>query len=106
MHYRIAVDPQLNISAAELAAAWNAGSYAAGAPAAVDDMAGQTFLSPEITVALITAAVSIPTTVIATFISDYLKQKYIDPDSPKVTITTISTPAGEPVWIVKQEEVK
>ena len=30
MHYRIALDPQLNISAAELAAAWNAGATLPG----------------------------------------------------------------------------
>ena len=106
MQYRIALDPKLNISATELAEAWNAGSYADQAPAAVDDMAGQTFLSPEITVVLLTAAISIPTTVIATFISEYLKKKFIDREPPKTTVTTISTPDGEPVWIVKQEEVK
>ena len=105
MQYRIALDPKLNISAAELAEAWNADSYADQAPAAIDDMAGQTFLT-ELTVILLTAAVTIPTTVIATFISEYLKKKYIDQEPPKTTVTTISTPDGEPVWIVKQEEVK
>ena len=102
MQYRVALDPHLEVSAAEFAAAWNASQYAAKAPATVSDVSGETFLSPEITVALITAAVSIPATVMATFVSEYLKKKFIDKDTPKVTVTTIETPEGEPVWIIKQ----
>lgn len=61
-------------------------------------------MSPEITIALITAAVSIPTTVIATFVSDYLKKKFIEKDTPKVTMTTINTPDGRPIWIIQRTE--
>lgn len=104
MQYRIALDPKLELFASEFAAAWNGEPPLDDAPAAVDEVPTASFLSPDITVALITAAVSIPTTVIATFISDYLKKKFIEKDTPKVTVTTISTPDGQPVWIIKQAE--
>jgi hypothetical protein len=104
MQYRVALDPQLELSAAEFAAAWNESQYAQDAPAKVDDAAGQTFMSPEITVALISAAASIPATIIAGFVTEYLKKKFINKDVPKVTVTAISTPDGEPVWIIKQTQ--
>jgi hypothetical protein len=104
MQYRIALDPQLGLSAAEFADAWNASQYAEDAPAVVDEVSRESFLSPEITVALITAAISIPTTVIANFVSEYLKKKFIEKNAPKVTVTTISTPDRQPVWIIRQTE--
>jgi hypothetical protein len=103
MQYLIALDPQLNLSAAEFAAAWNAGEHVAAGTASVSEVPPESFLSPEVTVALIAAAAYIPTTVIANFISEYLKKKFIDKDKPKVTVTTISTPDGQPVLIIKQE---
>ena len=103
MQQRIALDPKLGLSAAEIAAAWNS-SQAENGEATVDSAPPGTFLSPEMTIVLVTAAVSIPTTVVATFISEYLKEKFIDKDPPKVTVTTISAPEGQPVWIVTQEE--
>jgi hypothetical protein len=104
MQYRIALDPQLELSAAEFAATWNANPPVEDAPAVVDEVSGESFLTPEITVALITAAVSIPTTVIANFVSEYLKKKFIEKKTQKVTVTTITTPDGQPVWIIKQTE--
>lgn len=104
MQYRLALDPQLELSAPEFAEAWNASQYAENAPAVVDKVPKESFLSPEITVALITAAVSIPTTVIATFVSEYLKKKFIEKDAPNVTVTSINTPDGQPVLIIKQAE--
>lgn len=103
MQYLIALDPQLELPAGEFAEAWNASSNAKDAPASVDVISKESFISPELTVALISAAVSIPTTIIATFISECLKKKYLD-KAPKVTVTTITTPDGTPVWIVKQAE--
>ena len=96
MQYLVALDPQLGLAAAEFVAAWNASDQAATGTAAVDESPQQSFLPIEITVALITAAVSIPTGVIATFVSEYLKHKFIEKDEPKVTVTTISTPDGRP----------
>ena len=104
MQYRVALDPQLELPAAEFAAAWNASPYAADAPAVVADASRESFLSPEITITLITAAVSIPTTVIATFVSEYLKKKFIEKEAAKVTVTTINTPDGQPVWIIRRTE--
>jgi hypothetical protein len=104
MQYRIALDPQIELLATEFVAAWNASPSAKNAPAIVDNISGQSFLSPDITLVLITAAAAIPTTVLSTFISDYLKKKFINKDAPKVTVTTISTPDGEPVLIIKKTE--
>ena len=104
MQYRVAFDPQLEMSAAEFADAWNASQYSKDAPAVVDVVPSETLLSPEITIALIAAAISIPTTVITSFISEYLKKKFIEKKSPKVTTTTISTADGQPVLIVKRVE--
>jgi len=104
MQYLIALDPQLNLTAAEFADAWNASDYTAQGAAAAGEAPGQIFLPLEVSVALISAAASIPATIIATFVSDYLKHKFIEGDKPEVTVTTISTPDGRPVWIVKQEK--
>lgn len=102
MQYHVALDPELELSASEFVTAWNASQHAAEAPASLAEASRESFLSPEITVALISAAVSVPTTIIATFISDYLKKKFIEKEAPKVTVTTIYTPDGQPVWIIKQ----
>ncbi len=104
MQYRVALAPQLELSASEFVAAWNTSQHAEGAPAVVDEVLRESFLSPETTVALITVAVTIPATVIASFVSEYLKKKFIEREPPKVTVTTISAPDGQPVWIVKQTE--
>jgi len=37
MQYRVALDPQLELSATEFAAAWNVSEHAADAPAVVDE---------------------------------------------------------------------
>jgi len=103
MGYLVALDPQLGVSATEFVAAWNASEHAGDAPASVSEAPPASFLAPEVTVALITAAASIPATVIADFVSEYLKHKFIEKDEPKVTVTTISAPDGQPVLIVKQE---
>ena len=104
MPYLVALDPHLDLPADEFVAAWNSSDQAAHGPASLAEEARHTFLTPEVTMVLIAAAVSIPTTVIASFISEYLKKKFIDKAAPKVTVTTVSTPEGQPVWIIKQEE--
>jgi hypothetical protein len=104
MQHLVALDPQLGISAAEFVAAWNESEHAAANPATVDEAPRPAFLPLEVTVALISAAATIPATVIATFVSEYLKQKYLKEDKPKVAVTTITTPDGQPVLIIKREE--
>ena len=104
MPVRVALDPKLGLSAAEFVAAWNAGDTAARGTATVDTSPAASFLTPEVTMALIAAAASIPASVIANLVTEVLKKKLIDKDTPKVTVTTISTPDGQPVLIIKQRE--
>jgi hypothetical protein len=104
MQYLVALDPQLGVSATEFVAAWNASEHADDAPASLSEASQETFLAPEVSVALIAAATSIPATVIANFVSEYLKHKFIEKDDTKVTVTTISAPDGQPVLIIKQAE--
>ncbi len=109
MRYQIAFDPQLDLTSAEFVDAWNASEHAADSPASLPAAGDATaeptraFLPIEITVALITAATVIPTTVIATFVSDYLRHKFID-SAPSVTVTTIETPDGQPVLVITRRE--
>lgn len=105
MQYLVALDPQLGVSATEFVAAWNASEHADDAPASLSEAPQEAFLAPEVSVALIAAAASIPATVIASFVSEYLKHKFIEKDDPSVTVTTISTPDGQPVLIIQQAEM-
>lgn len=102
MNYLVALAPSLELSAAEFVTAWNESEQGVGV-ASVAKAEATTFLTPELTVALIAAAASVPATIVATFVSEYLKKKFIDKEGPKVTVTTISTPDGKPVMIIKQE---
>lgn len=104
MQYRVALDPQLELSAAEFVDVWNATPPVEEASASLAKSSAESFLSPGVTVALISAAASIPTTIIAGFVTEALKQKFLNKAAPKVTVTTISTPDGEPVWIIKQTQ--
>ncbi|MEI6848359.1 MAG: hypothetical protein WCK32_10160, partial [Chlorobiaceae bacterium] len=70
MQYNLAIDPLLNISASEFVAAWNSSGYAEQAEASVQSSPASLFLTPNMTEILLTAALSIPATVIATFITD------------------------------------
>jgi hypothetical protein len=105
MGYLVALDPQLGITASEFVTAWNASEHAEDAPASVGEAPQESFMAPEATVALIAAVASIPATVIANFVSEYLKHKFIEEDDPNITVTTISAPDGQPVLIVKQVEI-
>lgn len=104
MDHRIAIDPQIGLSADEFVENWNKSQHSLDAPATVDDKKGATFLSPETALALITAAISVPATVIATFVSDYLKKKFLDQGAPKVSATSTLTPDGEPLLNIKRSE--
>ena len=102
----IALDPKLGLSAADFVAAWNRSEYKdAYGPAAVEEAQAKSFFTPEITVALIAAAATIPATIIANLVSDLLRQEVIEANKPaKVTVTTIETPDGEPLFVVRSEE--
>ena len=104
MQQRIAFDPKFGLSATEFVEAWNAHPPGKDGRAVVNEDFGKTFLSPEISMALITAAVSIPATVIASFVSEYLKSKFIENEAPRVSTTRITTPEGESLLIIRRSE--
>jgi hypothetical protein len=54
------------------------------------------------TVILLSAAASIQATVIATFISDYLKRKFPGKKPPAIEVTTVTTPDGEPLFVIRR----
>ncbi len=103
MHTHLALDPQLDLSAADLAAAWNGGEFAVEAKASVEPASATSFLSPDMTMLLLSAALSIPASVIATFISDYLKRKFPGKKPLAVEVTTVTTPDGELLFIIRKE---
>lgn len=102
----LALDPKLGLSAADFVAAWNRSEHKASyGSAQVEEAQAKSFLSPEVTVALIAAAATIPATIIATFVADFLRQEFLEPDKPpKVTVTTIETPDGEPLLVIRSTE--
>jgi hypothetical protein len=104
MQYQVALDPQLGLSAAEFVEAWNASPHAQDAPAAVAPATRGAFLSPEITLVLIGAAASIPPAIVAGFVTEVLKEKFLKKDAPRVTVTTISSPDGGPILIIQHIE--
>ncbi len=82
MKSHIALDPQLDVSAEQFAAAWNHSPYASQyGPAHLETSTAETF-STELAVALITIAVSIPVTILTNFTVELLKAKYLPPDKP------------------------
>jgi hypothetical protein len=101
MRHHLAIDPALKLSANELAAAWNGGEQAVLADASIES-SSSSFPMGEMTVLLLSAAFSIPATVIATFISEYLKKKFSGKQPPSVEVTTISTPDGEPLFVIRK----
>jgi len=84
MDYRLAFDPSLDLVAEELASAWNTSEFAEQATASLQPASAASFPIGEMTVLLLSAAASIPASVIATFISDYLKRKFLDKKPPAV----------------------
>jgi len=102
MNCYLDIDPELDLSAADLAAAWNGGEFAVEAKASVEAASATTFLSPDTAMLLLSAAASIPASVISTFISDYLKRKFLDKKPPAVEVTTVTTPDGEPLFVIRK----
>jgi len=102
MDYRLAFDLALDLAAEELASAWNASEYAEQATASPQPVSAASFPMGEMTVLLLSAALSIPASVISTFISDYLKRKFPGKQPPVVEVTTITTPDGEPLFVIRK----
>jgi hypothetical protein len=102
MRHHLAIDPALDLAADELALAWNNSDHADEAAARVESASAASFPMGEMTVILLSAAASIPAAVIATFISDYLKQKFPGSKPPAVEVTTVSTPDGEPLFVIRK----
>lgn len=102
MDYRLAFDPSLDLAADELAAAWNASDYPAKAEVIAQLDSSRSFSIGEVTMLLLSAAASIPAAVISTFISDYLKRKFPGKQPPVVEVTTITTPEGEPLFVIRK----
>ena len=99
----VALHPALGLDAAEFVERWNQSDLAAESPAAVDASPVGTFLSPEMSVALVTILAGIPAAVIADFVSAWLKDKFIDGKGKQITVRTIATPDGAPLLVVTEE---
>jgi len=102
MNCYLDIDPELDLSAADLAVAWNGGEFAVEAQASVEPASATSLLSPDMTMLLLSAAASIPASVIATFITDYLKRKFPGKKPPAVEVTTVTTPDGEPLFVIRK----
>jgi hypothetical protein len=102
MDYRLAFDPSLDLAADDLAAAWNASEFAEEATASLQPAFAASFPIGEMTLLLLSAAASIPAAVISTFISDYFKRKFPGKQPPVVEVTTITTPEGEPLFVIRK----
>jgi len=104
MNYRAVIDPNLTLSTEEFVSHWNQSDAGKANPASLMSDPSKTFLSPELTVAAIAVAVSIPAQVIANLVSDYLKQKFAPKPAPKITTTEVRNPDGSLLLIVKRSE--
>ncbi len=113
MQQQIALDPQLGLSAEEFMEAWNQSEHSDDAVAMISKESGETFMSPELTVALIAVAASIPAGVLTAFISALLTKKFLEKEKPEqaaptpkisVTIIEINGPDGQPLMIAKRIE--
>ncbi|MCB0078089.1 MAG: hypothetical protein KDD73_11805 [Anaerolineales bacterium] len=105
MAIRLALDPALQISAPDFVDAWNRSDYAAQATATPVAASRDSFADPALTVALISAAVSIPASIVATFISDYLKKRFLEEDKqppPKIEVIVIQLPDGQDPYVAKR----
>ncbi|MBK9054619.1 MAG: hypothetical protein IPL78_28045 [Chloroflexi bacterium] len=110
MKSHIALDPQLDVSAEQFAAAWNHSPYASQyGPAHLETPTAETF-STELAVALITIAVSIPVTILTNFTVELLKAKYLPPDKPAppppptIIINQTTNNHYEPLLIISPEQ--
>lgn len=102
MNCYLDIDSEFHLSAEELASAWNASDYPAKAEVIAQLDSSRSFSIGEVTMLLLSAAASIPAAVIATFISDYFKRKFPGKQPPVVEVTTVTTPDGEPLFIIRK----
>lgn len=102
MNFYLAIDPDLELAVAELAVAWNGSDYSGQAEASVEPASAASFPMGEVTLLLLSAAAGIPAAVISTFISDYFKRKFPGKQPPVVEVTTITTPEGEPLFVIRK----
>jgi len=114
MKSHIALDAQLDVSAEQFAAAWNLSPYASQyGPAHLETPTAETF-DPDLAVALITIAISIPVTILTSFTVELLKAKYIPQDkpalpplpAPTIIINQTIINHHEPLFIISPEGQK
>lgn len=104
MSTQITLDPELEMSAEQFAAAWNLSPYASQyGPAHTQPQPLETYGSPELTLVLIAAAASIPTTLFINFCTELLKE-YLFLKKKKVTVTTIADADGQTLYTITSEE--
>lgn len=104
MSTQIALDPELELSAEQFAAAWNLSPYASQyGPAHTQPQPLETYGSPELMVVLIGAAASIPTTIFITLCTELLKE-HLFLKKKKVTVTTIADATGQTLYTITSEE--
>lgn len=101
----IALDPSLGISMEEFVTAWNQSEHAEEGKLISQNEPTRS-LSPDPTtmMAIFNGVIAISTGVLTAFVSELLKKKFIDKDKPKITTTTIETPDGTPLLIIKTQE--
>jgi hypothetical protein len=113
MQQRITLDPQLGLSANEFIPAWNQSKHSEDAVAMINEESSEKFMAPELTVALIAVAASIPAGVLTAFISALLTKRFLEKEKPEqaaptpkisVTIIEINGQDGQPLMIAKRIE--
>jgi hypothetical protein len=99
--FQIALDPSLDLSAEQFAAAWNAGPETSAIGAAETTAAiSKEFLDPATTMLLIGAAVGVTVNVLSAAIYDFLKNRLAPEQKPVVVVQQIN---GEETIIVYLE---
>jgi len=104
MKRRIAFDPQLCLSADEFVEAWNMSEQSKDSSAMVHHDSSETFLGPEITTAIIAAAVAIPGSIIVNLVNELIRKKLSGAEPPKITINIINGPDRQPISVITQSE--
>ena len=104
MSTQLTLDPQLEMSAEQFAAAWNHSPYARQyGPAHTQPQPLETYGSPELTLVLIAAAASIPANIFINLCTELLKE-YLMRKKKKITVTTIADPDGQTLYTITTEE--
>jgi hypothetical protein len=103
MEYTIALDPKLGMSAADFIEAWQASEHSGQGQARLDQSSGGTHFPLAYTAAILTVGGTLAVELITAVDVDWLTYHREREAKPTVTTTTISTPDGTPVLIIKQE---